>query len=117
MDNCVFCKIANKNSEGKIYENSNFFSIPDNKPVTGGHSLVISKKHFKTVLDIPSSLGPELLDCIKNTALKLIKETKANGFNVFNNNFKDAGQLVDHVHFHIIPRKENDGLKDKLLFH
>ena len=117
MDNCVFCRIANENSEKKIYENLNFFSIFDKNPTTDGHSLVISKKHFENILDIPDSLGPELLDCIKNTVLILIKEKKADGFNVFNNNFKVAGQLVDHVHFHIIPRKENDGLKDKLLFH
>ena len=111
MDNCVFCRIANENSEKKIYENLNFFSIFDKNPATDGHSLVISKKHFENILDIPDSLGPELLDCIKNTALILIKEKKANGFNVINNNFKAAGQLVNHVHFHILPRKENDGLK------
>ena len=111
MDNCVFCKIANENSEKKIYENGNFFSISDKNPIIEGHSLVIPKKHFETVLDLPNSLGPELLDCIKNTSLKLIKEKKADGFNVINNTFKAAGQLVNHVHFHIIPRKENDGLK------
>ena len=111
MDNCVFCRIANENSEKKIYENLNFFSIFDKNPATDGHSLVISKKHFENILDIPDSLGPELLDCIKNTALILIKEKKANGFNVINNNFKAAGQAVNHVHFHILPRKENDGLK------
>ena len=110
MDNCVFCRIANENSEKKIYENLNFFSIFDKNPATDGHSLVISKKHFENILDIPDSLGPELLDCIKNTALILIKEKKADGFNVINNNFKAAGQLVNHVHFHIHPRKKDDGV-------
>lgn len=111
MDDCIFCKITNENSEKKIYENSSFFSIPDKNPITDGHSLVISKKHFENILDLQNSLGPELLDCIKNTALKLIKEKKAEGFNVTNNNFKAAGQIVNHVHFHIIPRKKDDGLK------
>ena len=63
------------------------------------------------MLDLQNSLGPELLDCIKNTALKLIKEKNADGFNVINNNFKAAGQVVNHVHFHIVPRKEKDGLE------
>ena len=111
MEDCIFCKMANNNSEKKFYENDNFFSIFDMKPIVDGHSLVISKKHFKTILDMQSSLGSELLDCIKNTSLKLIKEKNADGFNVINNNFESAGQLVNHVHFHIIPRKKDDGLR------
>ena len=94
----------------KIYENDNFFSVPDANPVVDGHSLIISKKHFKTSLDIPNSLGPELLNCIKKTALKLIDEKRVGGFNVVNNNFGVAGQVVKHVHFHILPRKDGDGL-------
>ncbi len=78
MDDCVFCKIVNVEIDSeRIYENDNFFSIPDANPVVDGHSLVISKKHFENSLDLPSSLGPELLDCIKKTATKLIDKTKA----------------------------------------
>tara|TARA_Y100000031_G_scaffold111605_1_gene123061 strand:+ start:1782 stop:2105 length:324 start_codon:yes stop_codon:yes gene_type:complete len=102
---------SGKISAEKIYENDNFFSIPDANPVAEGHSLVISKKHFKTILEVQNSLGPELLDCIKNTALKLIKEKNIGGFNVLNNNFEVAQQAVPHVHFHIIPRKKDDGLR------
>ncbi len=109
MEECIFCKIAKKEVPSKvIYENDNFFSIPDANQVTEGHSLVISKKHFDTTLDLPSSIGTELLDCIKKTALKLMKETKTDGFNVINNNFESAGQLVKHVHYHILPRKKGD---------
>lgn len=108
---CVFCKIANREVEvEKIYENDNFFSFPDANPVAKGHSLVIPKKHFKTVLDLPSSLGQEFLDCIKNTTMKLMEENdNMDGFNVVSNNFPSAGQAVHHVHFHIIPRNEKDG--------
>ena len=71
--NCIFCRISEgKIPSKKIYENCNFFSVPDANPVTNGHSLVISKEHFKTYLDIPIGLGQELVDCIKNTAIKLI---------------------------------------------
>jgi|TARA_Y100000031_G_scaffold110060_1_gene121094 histidine triad (HIT) family protein len=116
MNDCIFCKIEKENSEKKIYENDSFFSIYDINPLVEGHSLVISKKHFKTTLDVQNSLGPELLDCIKNTALKLIKEKNIEGFNVVNNNFEVAGQAVPHVHFHIIPRKKGDELKGKLMY-
>ena len=111
MKDCVFCKITNDHLRKVIYENDNFFSVPDINPVVKGHSLVMPKKHFKTILDIPDSLGAELLDCVKKTALKIVKETKSEGFNVVSNNFSAAGQVVDHAHFHIIPRKKGDGLK------
>lgn len=111
MEDCIFCKISKGEiSHKKIYENDNFFSIPDVNPKVNGHSLVISKKHFPTALDVPNTLGYELLDCIKKTALKLIKETKAQGFNIVNNNFDAAGQVVNHLHFHIFPRKDGESL-------
>jgi histidine triad (HIT) family protein len=106
-DNCIFCKIAKGEIPSeKMYENDNFFSIPDANQQIEGHALVISKKHFETMLDLPSSLGMELLDCIKQTALKVMKENDDEGFNVVNNNFECAGQVVKHVHFHILPRKK-----------
>ena len=112
MEECIFCKMAEGDiSVEKIYENDSFFSIPDKNPLVAGHSLIISKKHFENILDLPSSLGTELLDCIKKIALKLIEEKKASGFNVINNNFSSAGQVVNHIHFHIIPRKDGDGIK------
>lgn len=113
MDNgCIFCKISgNEIDAKKIYENDNFFSIPDANPITEGHSLVISKAHYETTLDVPSTLGPELMDCVKQTALNVMKDTESNGFNIVNNNKKSAGQVVFHAHYHIIPRKEGDGLK------
>lgn len=116
MKDCVFCKIAKNEIKGeKIYENDNFFSVPDIHPVTPGHSLVISKKHFNTpfntTLDLNNSLGSELLDCIKTTALKVMDKNKAQGFNIVSNNFPAAGQVVQHLHYHIIPRRKDDGLE------
>ncbi len=88
-----------------------FFSIPDINPKVKGHSLILSKKHFRNILEMPSNLGTELLDCVKYTSLKLTKEYSAGGFNIINNNFGAAGQVVDHFHLHILPRKENDNFK------
>lgn len=116
-NDCIFCKLSSGEIPRKtICENNNFFSIPDANPIVEGHSLVISKKHFKTLLDMPSILGQELVDCIKNTAMKILGEKKAEGFNVINNNFPPAGQVVHHVHYHVIPRKNNDKLRKKLMF-
>lgn len=110
MGDCVFCKMANgKISVEKIYENDNFFSIFDREPEVPGHSLVISKKHFETALDLPNSLGSEFLNCVKETTLILIKKYKATGFNLISNGFKDGQQVIPHFHVHILPRKKDDG--------
>jgi len=112
ISECIFCKISNGDIlRQKIYENDTFFSILDANPKVEGHSLVISRKHFETVLDLPSTIGEELLDCIKKTSLILMEKYKSEGFNLGSNNFEAAEQVVKHVHFHILPRKKNDGLK------
>jgi len=108
--NCIFCKIAKGEVKSDfIYENDNFFSIPDASPKVKGHSLVISKKHFDSILSLPGSLGQELMDCIKETSMKIMKEQNAEGLNVHANTFRVAGQLVDHFHIHLFPRKKGDG--------
>ena len=112
MEDCIFCKIVkSKIFADKIYEKDNFLSFPDVNPLIEGHSLVVSKKHFETFLDLPNTLGQELLDCIKKTSLKLMEKYRAEGFNVISNNFEVAGQIVKHLHFHIFPRKIDDGFK------
>ncbi len=111
VEDCVFCKIVRGYIKVRfIYENDSFLSFPDNNPKTIGHSLIIPKKHFETFLDIPSSLGMELIDCIKKTSLKLMQENNCGGFNILNNNFSVAGQVVKHFHVHILPRKNGDGV-------
>lgn len=111
-EDCIFCKIARGEIPSqKILESENFFAIKDIHPKTQGHSLIISKKHYKTLLDMPSSLLGEFLETGKELALKLLKEEKADGFNLVINNYEVAGQLVPHVHLHILPRKKNDGFR------
>lgn len=111
-ESCIFCQISNGEIKSeKIYENDSFFSILDINPKSEGHSLVISKRHFNNILDIPETLAQECFDCIKNTAMVTMKDYNSEGFNIINNNFSAAGQEVNHIHFHIVPRKKEDGLK------
>ena len=109
-ENCIFCKIVNDVNSKKVYDDENFIGILDIHPRADGHTIIISKKHFRNLLDLPVSLGNELLEAIKKISLKLIKDKKAEGINVISNNEKIAGQLVFHTHVHIIPRKKGDGL-------
>ncbi|MEM4625330.1 MAG: HIT domain-containing protein [Candidatus Pacearchaeota archaeon] len=110
MDDCIFCKIAKKEIKSEfIYESDNFFVINDIKPKSPGHCLIISKKHFVNLLDLPASFGIELMDVVKVVAEKRLKEG-AEGFNLMINNFPAAGQVVMHSHIHLIPRKSEDNL-------
>jgi histidine triad (HIT) family protein len=112
MEDCIFCKIVNgKIGSEKVLESNSFIAIKDINPKTVGHTLIISKDHYVTLLDIPNRLGEELLTFSKQVVSKLMDETKAHGFNVIMNNLESAGQIVKHAHIHIIPRKEGDGLK------
>jgi len=103
-EGCIFCKIVRKEIPANIvYEDDNFFAIKDINPKVEGHTLLIPKKHYKTLLDMPSSLGNEMLDALKKITFMLIKENKAEGFNL-----GVVGEDVSHAHIHILPRKKGD---------
>ena len=112
MGDCVFCKIYDgKIPREKVYEDEYFFSVPDANPQIKGHTLIISKKHYETILDLPKKLEGDLLNAIKETFEKLKKKFNSDGFNIIQNNFKSAGQIVGHLHFHILPRNTDDDYK------
>lgn len=111
-ENCIFCKIARGvDKREKIFESDNFFVMRNDFPLVPGDSLVIPKKHFVTLLDMPNKLGEELIKLIKKTGSSLLDEKFGDGFNVVQNNLEVAGQTVMHLHFHVIPRKDKDGIK------
>ncbi|MBS3141517.1 HIT family protein [Candidatus Woesearchaeota archaeon] len=112
MNDCIFCKIANKEIPSLIvYEDTKTMAFLDISPINKGHVLVIPKKHFVNLLDVDK----EYLNAVMQTSQKVTKAVKeavnADGLNVSINNFKEAGQAVFHLHVHIIPRFKNDGLK------
>ena len=109
---CLFCKIVNGEVPStEVYEDDNFIGILDLEPWAEGHTLIIPKKHFRNALDMPNTLGNEMLEAIKKVSLKLIEDKKGTGVNVLINNEPSAGQVVFHTHIHVIPRNENDGIK------
>ena len=111
-ENCIFCKIIkNEIKTEKVTETNNFIAILDVHPLAKGHTLIIPKKHFVTLLDIPNKLGEEFLKIIKDVASYLLDKKLGDGFNLLMRNLEAAGQEVLHAHLHVIPRKEGDGIK------
>ena len=103
---CVFCRIVSGSIPAKKTDYENFIVFNDANPVSNGHCLIVPKKHFRNLLDLPSSMGGELLGIIKKESLRLIEEGKADGIKVISNNEPSAGQAVFHTHVHIIPEKK-----------
>ncbi len=111
MEKCIFCEIVAGNIPcTKIYESENILAFLDIAPVNPGHTLVIPKQHYPTLLDLPPALGQELLEALQKVAKAIKKGLQADGINLGMNNYRAAGQLVFHAHFHLIPRYEKDGL-------
>ncbi len=109
---CIFCKIAKKEISSKIIsETNNFIAILDAYPKAKAHALIIPKKHYITILDIPNKLGSEMLEFIKKISSDILEKKYGDGFNILMNNLPPAGQIVTHAHIHIIPRKDGDGLR------
>jgi histidine triad (HIT) family protein len=106
MEDCIFCKIANGEIPShKVYEDKNFLAFLDVNPLNPGHTLVIPKKHYRWVWDLPN-IG-ECFEFSKRIAKALQKamETEWIVCDV-------AGMGIPHVHVHLVPRFENDGHGD-----
>lgn len=104
---CIFCKIINNEIPSyKVYEDENFLAFLDISQATKGHTLVVPKKHYANIFEMPEDSA---IFSIVTKLAKAIKEaTNAEGVNILNNNGAAAGQTVEHFHIHIIPRYKDD---------
>jgi len=112
VSDCIFCKIVKGEIPSeKLLEDETALAFMDIGPIRPGHVLLIPKKHYETTLEMPGEEVGELMSRLPRLAGAVVRAMKADGYNVFQMNGKCAGQVVPHVHFHIIPRHENDGVK------
>ncbi len=108
---CIFCRIAEGDIPcSKIYEDDIVLAFLDIAPVHPGHALLIPKIHFANLLEFPSELAPAIISALKKVGAAVMDATGASAFNVMQNNGFAAGQTVFHIHWHIIPRFDGDGL-------
>lgn len=110
-DDCIFCKvIAGEIPARKVYEDSETLAFLDINPNTKGHTLVVPKDHFENIYTIPDEALCRVAITVRKVATALRNGTDADGINLIVNNETAAGQEVPHVHFHVIPRHNDDGL-------
>jgi histidine triad (HIT) family protein len=106
---CIFCKIASGQIPSiKIYEDEVVVAFLDIGPVSDGHTLVMPRQHVEQVHNSPPQLLEQIWSRLPKIAGAIIAAIGADGYNVLCNNGRAAGQVVDHLHFHIIPRNSGD---------
>lgn len=105
MDDCIFCKIINKEISSKIvYEDDKVIAFEDINSQAPVHILVVTKSHYD---DFMSMVGKNNIDDINSVfnGVKKVVENKGleeGGFRLVINNGRQAGQAVDHIHIHIL---------------
>jgi histidine triad (HIT) family protein len=106
---CIFCKIANGELPStKVYEDEDTLAFLDIGPVVKGHTLVIPKKHYDPITKTPAEVLSKLIRIVQHIAIAQTNGLKADGINVAQANGSIAGQIIPHIHFHVIPRFKND---------
>lgn len=111
MDNCIFCKIINGTIPStKVYESDRVVAFLDINPIEKGHLLVVPKLHWKNLVEVKIDtekeieVYEELMYIVRVAARAVISTGFADGANILQCNNACAGQTVDHLHFHVIPR-------------
>ena len=110
--NCIFCHIVSgKVASRKVYEDDKVTAILDINPANPGHAVLLPKEHYAIMPQIPEDVLGHIFMVAKAISHACLKAFKAQGTNIFVANGVVAGQRAKHLMVHIIPRKENDGIK------
>jgi len=113
MEDCIFCKIANREIGSLIYENDYVVAFDDLNPQAPVHTLIVPKKHITNIEKLQEedfNYVIEIHKVIQKVAkMKNVNET---GYRIISNCGKDAGQTVMHLHYHLLAGKE---LGDKIV--
>lgn len=110
---CIFCKMVEQNKKEKIvYQNENVAVFPPLKKdvLAEGHLLVIPKKHYENIFDIPEDELKEVTHASKKIAEKLEEDEELEGVNILHASGKEAQQSVNHFHIHLVPRRKSEDL-------
>jgi histidine triad (HIT) family protein len=112
MEDCPFCQmVAGKKdiSSEKVYEDNDVLCFLNANPINFGHVLVIPKRHYPNLFELPLEQLQACIAVCQKISRAIHLGLNAAGLNLVQNNLSAAGQAVDHVHFHLIPRFEEDG--------
>jgi len=111
VSNCVFCRIlAREIPAHVILDTPACLAFLDVGPLSEGHLLAIPRRHVERLDQLSEDEAAGLARLLPRLSRAVLGATGAPGLNILQNNGSEAGQVVPHVHFHLIPRRANDGL-------
>lgn len=110
MDKCIFCKIvAGEIPSCNVFEDEHTLAFLDIGPLVQGHTLVIPRQHIDPLTAAPAKILTACMQTVQRVMTALQTALGADGINLHQANGAAAGQVVPHLHFHVVPRFENDG--------
>ncbi len=112
---CVFCQIIRRKAPASIvYEDEQVAAFLSNRPVNEGHTLVVPKKHYVNIYEIPEDEAAYLFKIVKRVAQAVSEATGSDAIRIVQNNGADAGQVIFHLHVHVIPMKPQNQFRREL---
>ena len=110
-DDCPFCSIASGKAQASIvYEDEDVLAFMDLNPIHVGHTLVVPRRHWENIYEIPEEKLTKLIAAVKHVSVAVKKTVNADGIKVIQLNGRAAGQVVFHLHFHVIPASAKAGV-------
>lgn len=107
---CLFCRIAQKQIPAEVvYEDADTLAFLDIHPRSLGHTVVIPKLHVEDLIQLPALAVPPLFLTLRRVTDTISRSLRPDGFTIGINQGAVSGQVVPHLHVHIIPRFMNDG--------
>ena len=113
LTDCIFCKIVRKEIPASIiYEDGEVLAFLDIKPFSPGHTLVIPKRHFENIYDIPEDTIAQLYKVVKKMAVAVKNGIDTEGISIIQSNEMAGSQGIFHFHTHVIPRYFGDKMNE-----
>ncbi len=108
---CIFCKIVNGEIPAvKVLDEDKVLAFMDINPASRGHMLVVPKNHAENIFEIQEGDFSAVMGAVRRCAGAVKEALGAEGITVLQLNGRASDQLVPHLHVHIMPRWENDGM-------
>lgn len=105
IPNCPFCHLASRKIIAEDELTVTFF---DEFPISPGHTLIIPKQHIASLFLLEENIQIALLRALNHAKIHLTNSLNPNGFNIGINDGTAAGQMIFHLHIHLIPRYQGD---------
>jgi len=103
-ESCTFCKIVRREAPASVvYEDEKVVAFMSIQPINIGHTLVVPKKHYKNIYEIPEEEVAYLYKIVKKVTTAVNRAVDAEGIRILQNNGEAAAQVIFHFHVHVIP--------------